>query len=476
MTELVEQDHANPKDRVWHDFIKEFVLPVGVVESLERKKVEEEIERERFEADPNYIPEIKYTGLNREALEHQLGELTALYKLIDEGEPTYYRDLLADEIDALKVLYEQAVLEAILQTKLLLATCDMQVATSPDESKARAEEFLKYSELIYGRPSPDLFALFLKNLLSRTSPSEMEGKPDNLKTAAEELRSALSIDEESPLLKRAKRVTKIATADYSENRGLEALSTEIKRAMGRVLQLELPDEISPERAMQIFSDVLHTDLEAERWTVVCDQDTSTRVDQNTKTVHLTQTSRNLEKVLTLIAHELHTHVKRRVAADNSEIVILQLTTAGYLTFEEGLAKTNEALIIDQFPELGNHIYHFAISLTLGLDGTPRNFREVYDILVKYYSFAKLSSDPETTKEDLLAHSKKQAWKACMRVFRGTDFKTKGVCLTKDIVYEEGILKVLRAVNSDADAHTQFYLGKLDPTDPLTYYALTPLKL
>ena len=63
------------------------------------------------------------------------------------------------------------------------------------------------------------------------------------------------------------------------------------------------------------------------------------------------------------------------------------------------------------------------------------------------------------KADTLAYNRS------VRVFRGTDGKTPGVCFTKDMIYREGNIDIWNLVGEDPDAAMQFSVGKYDPSNP-----------
>jgi len=107
--------------------------------------------------------------------------------------------------------------------------------------------------------------------------------------------------------------------------------------------------------------------------------------------------------------------------------------------------------------------HLAISLACGLDGKKRDFREVFEIMQKFYYFQSLANGvlPEQAKTS----SNNKAWTRCVRTFRGTDCSTKGKCYTKDIAYAEGNIGVWDVISKNPGMLAHVDIGKFDPTNP-----------
>lgn len=74
---------------------------------------------------------------------------------------------------------------------------------------------------------------------------------------------------------------------------------------------------------------------------------------------------------------------------------------------------------------------------------------------------------ESKEEDLQKaweKAKNKAWNRCVRTFRGTSCQTKGVCLTRDIVYREGNINTWIVLQGGQEDGTRFSLGKYDPAN------------
>ena len=116
--------------------------------------------------------------------------------------------------------------------------------------------------------------------------------------------------------------------------------------------------------------------------------------------------------------------------------------------------------------------HLAISLAKGLDGKPRDFRQVYDIMRKYYLVDELAKGKAT--EAAQQEAADQAWIRSVRTFRGTDCKTPGAALTKDIIYREGNMGVWELICTKPEEMKRFSIGKYDPANNRHLWVLTEL--
>jgi hypothetical protein len=118
--------------------------------------------------------------------------------------------------------------------------------------------------------------------------------------------------------------------------------------------------------------------------------------------------------------------------------------------------------------------HFAISLAIGVDGTPRDFRKTFEILKKYYQLQNILKG--MSREDAEKKSDTSAWERCVRTFRGTDARTPGVCFTKDIIYREGNIAVWESVAKNAPEMSRWDVGKYDPSNPRHIWILDQLNI
>lgn len=169
----------------------------------------------------------------------------------------------------------------------------------------------------------------------------------------------------------------------------------------------------------------------------------------------------------LIAHEIGTHIVRRQNGDSSPLALLGSGLAGYLNGEEGIATYREQLVKGASQFSGTMGY-LAVSWAVGLDGKPRSFRDLFEIMLPYLFLSvieqtaksKLPLDLDTIEEN----AKRNAWARCIRTFRGVTGKNPGYCLTRDIIYLEGNIAIWQLLEAEPASELNFSLGKYDPTN------------
>ncbi len=178
----------------------------------------------------------------------------------------------------------------------------------------------------------------------------------------------------------------------------------------------------------------------------------------------------------LLVHEIGTHVLRGINGERSPLLLLAYGLSGYVQGEEGLAAWKGNLVRRKRSQFVNSMQYLAISLALGLDGQLRDFREVFEILRRIYLVLRTSSLHRAAWSVGAETAEEQAWRICLRVFRGTDGKTRGACFTRDVLYQhgfEGIKEVLKQRPSEA---ARWDYGKYDPSNPAHVEVLDALGL
>ncbi|MBP9749225.1 MAG: DUF1704 domain-containing protein [Candidatus Pacebacteria bacterium] len=175
-----------------------------------------------------------------------------------------------------------------------------------------------------------------------------------------------------------------------------------------------------------------------------------------------------ERVEAIIAHEVGVHVRRRVEGEKSPLRLLGFGLAGYLRAEEGIATYAEQ-VRDGARHFAGILGYLSVGWARGIDGTPRTFRGLFDMLYPYLVLASLEhalayDEKVVDVAKLCEKNKRRAWARCVRTFRGTTGATPGACFTKDIVYLEGNIAIWRLVQDDPTRVDTFHLGKYDPTN------------
>lgn len=126
----------------------------------------------------------------------------------------------------------------------------------------------------------------------------------------------------------------------------------------------------------------------------------------------------------IVAHEVGCHIQRAINDTNPK------SHAQFEENDEGLAVMLEQLLTSRFTHK-RILRYLAICLAIGVDGKPRNFSEVYDIL--WRAAYIISGDKK--------RGKKQAFYEAARAFRGGIPSVAGMVYIKDKIYLESNLLV-----------------------------------
>lgn len=164
-----------------------------------------------------------------------------------------------------------------------------------------------------------------------------------------------------------------------------------------------------------------------------------------------------------VIHEIGVHALRSINALKSGWLSAAYGQKDYLPFEEGLATAMEDALGGQFKDHGIDYYLIA-GLAYGLDDhSPRNMREVFEIMWR----VKALDTKKSLENDSIKKLQSEAFDQCFRMFRGTDTKTKGLVYLKDLAYFNGqelAWSILSQIYTEEDFNLLF-AGKLDLTKP-----------
>ncbi len=234
-------------------------------------------------------------------------------------------------------------------------------------------------------------------------------------------------------------------------------------------------EFSAEEIKSLFEVVLR-ELSAEGWMVVINPNKNgISVNQEKKSVEVPEKRKLSFRALKgLIAHEIGTHAARRIRGERTRLKMLGLGLDRYEGGEEGVATLREQVLEGEVKDFSGFDGHFAIGLATGVDGQPRDFRQTFEVLKKYYQLQSMLRG--VVKEEAEKKAADSAWSRCVRTFRGTNSQTPGTCFTKDIVYREGNIAVWESVAKNAPEMSRWDVGKYDPSNPRHIWVLDQLNI
>jgi hypothetical protein len=375
-------------------------------------------------------PELDYPELDMNKLDDLEAELL-----------TQKVDLLGNEQnETVKQVYRWRLNEKIAEARLLKATLNGDM-----------RRFARYSEFVYGMPSKEAFEYTVARIREKAQ-GALSSENDELRRAAEVLLAELpevKMDTERAL---------------PEEDALELAHRQVLEEFSDVINLPVDgDEIEAEGIKEAFEQAIEH-LKGDGWDVVIDPDASNiSINQERKTARIPEDRRvSKDKLIGLLVHEIGTHIARRINGERSKLKILSLGLDRYEVGEEGVTTLREQAIKNKVEDFAGEPRHLSISLAVGIDGQPRDFRGVYEIIKKLYYFENLVNGKEP--EEALTKAQAKAWSGTIRTFRGTDCKTPGVCFTKDIIYREGNISVWDVVQNNPEEMLRFSIGKYDPAN------------
>lgn len=156
----------------------------------------------------------------------------------------------------------------------------------------------------------------------------------------------------------------------------------------------------------------------------------------------------------MLAHEIDEHVARRDNGDKTGEPILGGTgCAGYLGWEEGNGKANEALLAGKISNEDSAFNYFLSGgLAMGLDGERgRNFGETFDLVWRMRYVANYLNGKHQEGDEGQRAIMDKTFDSLRRLFRGTDGRAPGVVFTKDaMTYYLGQTEVWRKWDDDMD--------------------------
>jgi hypothetical protein len=405
--------------------------------------------RAEFEANKVVNPALAYHKLDSKEWRQREEELVGLKEKVLSTDTSNEAD--PAKMEVIKQVYRWRLNEKIAEARML------QAAARKDNRR-----FHRYSRFIYGAPSLDVFAYTVHSLRAKIS-EHLGSENHDLQQAARELQAVLPANLPQPQIS---ALPSEETINLSRGQTLADL--------GHLVNISQTEgEADAPVIKQAFESALQ-EIRSEGWQVVINPDkASISVNQEQHAVNIPPSRRlSPANLKGLILHEIGTHVARREEGERSRLLLLGLGLDRYEGGEEGVATVRQQAFEEKLEDFAGLEGHLAISLAEGLDGTPRDFRQVYEILRRYHAMAELAQGKDSASAQKTAA--KKAWDRCIRTFRGTDCQTPGAAFTKDIIYREGNIGVWELIRSNPAEMKRFNVGKYDPTNSRHIWILTEL--
>lgn len=418
-------------EHLYDSFVEQASL--SAYEYLNGDPIYRKEQKELFLSGAIKNPELDYPFINLEQLSQVESNLLSMKQDIISNEQN----------EVIKQTYRWRLNEKIAEVRMLKAA-----------ASGNMNRFQRYCDFIYGKPSPDVFAYTVNSIRTKAIES-VNSENETISSVASNL---LKLLPELPNPK-ISELPDEATVNYAH------IQTVIE--FGNLINFSSDEtKLDAYQIQEAFEVALEEIDNKDGWQVSIDNQTSrtaVSVNQEEMQINIPENRKaGTAKLKALIVHEIGTHVARRINGERSKLKLLGLGLDRYEAGDEGVATMREQAIAKKADDFSGLAGHFAIGLAQGLDGQPRDFRQVYEVLENYYLLNNLVSGKEVSE----AREKAQntAWNRSVRTFKGTDCKTPGVCFTKDIIYRQGNIGVWDVIRNNPAEMIHFNIGKYDPSN------------
>ncbi|HVI69232.1 MAG TPA: tyrosine/phenylalanine carboxypeptidase domain-containing protein, partial [Magnetospirillaceae bacterium] len=339
-------------------------------------------------------------------LQEEIDELAGLLKIVDVVEAGWPKDIAAP----LNELYGVAIDEAVAERQLLAR------GYSPGRRYDSAA-FMTAQKTLYGNVEPDLFWFSMRELVKKADMGVLE---QDTSSSARELIALFARAEHEAGAEHPAEIHPTVRALFEPLLKIDEITKAIKPRPDGLIDM-----------VDMFTAALRI-YKVQGWRVVHRPTApNLAVNKAAREVIVGDGHRFLptKTALTKTFHEIGVHVQR--SHSRSSVALYNAGLPHYRTFEEGLACVMADIQQSEVHVNGQRLYA-GIGLAIGVDGTPRDFRGVFELLWRI----------DVTKGDDPLQARKVAYKRCRRLFRGAHTATKGNCHIRDKAYVEGIFAVL----------------------------------
>lgn len=437
-------DYLIPLDSKWFRRLRELTHHITMASAFTQYHRQKKVEFEKFIEDRSYIPVIKRRKHKRKELLQRIDSLM-----------TFKNELTTKEDNAIvKSVYTAKIDEEVARLQMIIAAIHGDMIS-----------FKQATEFVYGTPSPRIYAHTIAQLHADTQKLLSLSK-EPVQSAAQAFLSKLpEITYRSDIVTPDKEtITKVFTFFREKMELLLSGITGIEEDLRDWSGTELRDVFSKSlRAIELF-DWNAVTSKSHYYLSVSGETKEVRVPAKRRIPH--------QRLLALLAHEVGVHVVRRINGSSSPLLLLGTGLDHYQPGEEGVATLLEEATLGTFHLLVRPERYLAIGAVYGLSGRPYSFAEVFELLESYYYLQEI----QTRKSKIVTRrvAQRLAWEACMRVFRGADFGTPGVCSTKDIIYQDGNIQIWELIQNNPKEVQRFLCGKYDPANARHRDILTTL--
>lgn len=227
-----------------------------------------------------------------------------------------------------------------------------------------------------------------------------------------------------------------------------------------------PGQVVSAQAVRRFFEAVLRENGYDGWQVSIDPKASgPRVEAGLRQVFLQESPMSVERIRYYLAHELAGHVERAVMGERSLLGLLGIGTKGHLLAEEGLAlyweRQATAASGQPFDDSGIWFGVLATGFASGVITPPQTFLSLRAFFEPLHLLFRLLKHLDTDMHIAQERARNAALARCLRTYRGVpDLERKGVCFSKDVVYQRGLRQIERAVAQDETVLGCLAVGKI----------------
>lgn len=341
--------------------------------------------------------------------------------------PVLVPKISPEKIKKLKQLLAQIKREhngVEMQEWLATKTDDLKLLEEYEQflKNGQVEKFLARIYAHYGRPQKGLFHFHLNDLLDRAN------KKKRNRIILLELNGLLAREIAIDPSRHLEHEISPQTFAHAKRVFNSLYKSELKLLRQELKDFKIEDEYSARTLRSLLNKLLEFyGLDKLGWKATVGKETD-KVSVNRLQLEVRISSGKFRfsrpRIAGLLLHEIGVHI----LAHSNILANGKNHSIPPRAIEEGLGVFLEQLMLKQPHHMRVYRY-LAIGLALGIDGTPRDMKQVFEILWRLRYLTGQSSSIEYAKD--------YAIKEILRVFRGIPPTATGIVLTKDKVYLEG---------------------------------------
>jgi hypothetical protein len=236
---------------------------------------------------------------------------------------------------------------------------------------------------------------------------------------------------------------------------------------GKTATTTRPRMIASHTVKRFFDDVMRQ-YGFDGWQTVIDGTTNdARIEQLTQCLILPDKQLSVERVRTLLSHEIESHVFRAAAGEKSRLNLLATGTRGFMATEEGLALYNDRKTAQLQRKATDEISTaslfgtLATGLASGVIASPLTFSRLCAFLEQFLFLYRRLNHLDKDEQRTRVKARDLARIRCLRTFRGVpDLTVAGVAYVKDALYLRGERTVSQQIQQDNTVLERLMVGVL----------------